>query len=143
MRNLLVSAFLAILFAVCAERANAYDTSGVHAFFNDDKNQFVDLWLNNDGNVTIKASNGRPWRPMWVVAHANFMSGGQSVAKKDYHVYCPSPNAGGKGAETWFKFVGPGVSGIDKIGLSTNKEKPWGKPKGEWTIMISTSAPAP
>src|SRR5215472_8772977 len=52
----------------------AYDTSGIHAFFNDDQSQFVNFWLNQDGNITIKASNGREGIPMWVVVRASFMS---------------------------------------------------------------------
>jgi hypothetical protein len=143
MRRSFLGALLFAFFAIFSGGyAYSHDTSGIHAFFNDDKNQFIDFWLNTDGNVTIKASNGRPWRPMWVVAHATFMSGGTVLGKADYHVYCPSPNPGGKGAETWFRFAGPGLS-PDKVVVTTNKEKPWKTPQGGWTIMISASAPAP
>lgn len=65
-------------------QACAADTSGIHGFFNDDRNQFVDVWLNTSGTLTVKVSNGRPWRPMWVVMHVAFMSGGQVVGRKDY-----------------------------------------------------------
>jgi hypothetical protein len=103
----------------------SYDTSGIHAFVQDDKNQFVDFWLNLSGTVTIKASNGRQLNPMWVVVHATYYMDNQVLTTKDYHVYCPPPNPGGAGREVWFVFLGPGVT-ADKIGLSTNKEKPWG-----------------
>ena len=77
--------FIATLFALAPHRASAAgDTSGIHAFFNDDKNQFVDLWLNNNGKITVKVSNGGPWRPMWVVLHATFLSGNQVIGRKDY-----------------------------------------------------------
>src|SRR5215469_17956222 len=59
----------------------AYDTSGIHAFFNDDQSQFVHFWLNQDGNITIKASNGREGIPMWVVVRAGFMSGNQVLER--------------------------------------------------------------
>jgi hypothetical protein len=120
-------------------RAHAADTSGIHAFFNDDSSQFVDLWLNDNGHVTIKASNGRPWRPMWVVVHATFLSGSQVMGKKDYHVYCGSPTPGGHGNEKWFVYGNPGFSGVTAVSLSTNKEAPWGRPKGGWEVEISGS----
>jgi hypothetical protein len=117
----------------------AGDMSGIHSFFNDDRNQFVDFWLNNDGRVTIKVSNGRPWRPMWVVLHATFLSGSQVLGKKDYHVYCASPTPGGHGNEQWFLYGNPGFSGVTTISVSTNKEAPWGKPQGGWEIDLSGS----
>ena len=43
----------------------AYDTSGIPALSNVDQGQFVSFWLNQDGNITIKASNGRQGIPMW------------------------------------------------------------------------------
>ena len=121
-----------------------YEMNGIHASVIDDSSQFVDLWLNTDGNITIKVSNGRPWRPMWVVAHANFFSGNESVGKQDYHVYCPSPNPGGHGAETWFKFGAPPISGeVTRIVLSSNKEKPWKDPEPDWQFWISVSRSMP
>ena len=119
----------------------AYDTSGIHAFFNDDQSQFVNFWLNQDGNITIKASNGREGIPMWVVVRASFMSGNQFLTRKDYHVYCQSPIPGGRVAETWFRFAGPHVSGVSSIALSTNKEAPWTTPSGGWEVMISVPIP--
>jgi hypothetical protein len=137
-----VRTFFAVLLLISnLQYVYAHDTSGIHAFFNDDKNQFVDFWLNQDGNITIKVSNGRQWRPMWVVAHANFMSGNQLLTRIDYHVYCQSPIPGGHGAETWFRFAGPGVSGVSSIVLTTNKGAPWGKPSGGWEVMISVPIP--
>lgn len=116
------------------------DTSGVHAFFNDDRKQFVDFWLNTNGKVTIKVSNGRPWRPMWVVVHAFFKDGSSTVATKDYHVYCQSPAPGGGGQENWFVFPGPGVAATT-VSVTTNKEAPWTNPGGGWEIPISISMP--
>jgi hypothetical protein len=121
----------------------APDTSGIHAFFNDDRSQFVDFWQNTNGQVTIKVSNGRPWRPMWVVLHANFLSGGQVVGRKDYHVYAPSPNPGAGGTERWFHFGNPGFAGVTAITVTTNKEAPWGRPQNGWELEITYSAPAP
>ena len=133
----------AALFLLCALAAPqpslASDMSGIHAFFNDDRNQFVDFWLNDNGHVTIKVSNGRQWRPMWVVVHATFTSGGQVLGKKDYHVYCESPNPGGHGKERWFTFATPGIAGPTGVTISTNKEAPWGNPQGGWEVQISAS----
>jgi hypothetical protein len=139
------SAALAAAVAVSVQRPAyaAPDTSGIHAFFNDDRNQFVDFWRNSNGQVTIKVSNGRPWRPMWVVLHANFLSGGQIVGRKDYHVYAPSPNPGASGAERWFHFGDPGFAGVTAITVTTNKEAPWGRPQNGWEPEITFSAPAP
>ncbi|TPJ18858.1 hypothetical protein FJW04_05955 [Mesorhizobium sp. B2-7-3] len=121
----------------------APDTSGIHAFFNDDRNQFVDFWLNTNGQVTVKVSNGLPWRPMWVVLHANFISGDQVIGRKDYHVFAPSPNPGGGGAERWFHFGNPGFAGVTAITVSTNKEAPWGNPEPGWEPEITISVPSP
>ena len=144
MRKLHIDALIIVLLCVLStQRVFAHDTSGLHAFFNDDRHQFVDFWLNEDGNVTIKVSNGRQWRPMWVVVHASFMSGEQVLARKDYHVYCQSPLPGGHGQEAWFRFAGPGMAGITSVTVHTNKERPWKHPAGGWEIMISASAPAP
>jgi hypothetical protein len=117
----------------------AHEMSGIHAFFNDDRSQFVDLWLNDGGNVTVKVSNGRPWRPMWVVLHATFKSGDLVLGKKDYHVYCESPNPGGHGKERWFTYPNPGFAGVTSVSISTNKEAPWGNPQGGWEVYVSTS----
>lgn len=135
-----ISALLSVLFL---SNLHAYEMTGLHAFQNDDRNQFADFWLNTDGNVSIKVSNGRPWRPMWIVLHARFMSGNQLLAQKDYHVYCQSPFPGGHGAETLFTFSGPGVTGVTNILLSSNKQAPWKNVQGGWEIMISASRPAP
>lgn len=144
MPKIAVNAFVAtvLLIGLYGVRAFAQDLSGPHAFFNDDRNQFVDLWYNSNGHVTMKVSNGRPWRPMWVVAHAVFKSGVTVTARKDYHVYCKSPNPGGPGQENWFVYPGPGVS-ADSVSVTTNKEAPWGHPRGGWEISISVSGPAP
>lgn len=125
--------------AVSVPALAAGDMSGIHSFFNDDRNQFVDFWLNDNGKVTIKASNGRPWSPMWVVVHATFMSGGQVLGRKDYHVYAGSPRPGGQGNEQWFLYGNPGFYGVTSVIISTNKEKPWGSPQGGWEIEISGS----
>ncbi|MGO6690735.1 hypothetical protein ACCS54_07215 [Rhizobium johnstonii] len=115
----------------------AHDTSGIHAFVNDDRNQFVDLWLNTDGGLTVKVSNGRPWRPMWVVVHVSYRSEtNQEIGRQDLHVYCPSPNPGGHGAERWFEFPPPAVSGVHHIALSSNKEAPRDVPEATDPVMI-------
>jgi hypothetical protein len=140
LRKSILAAFVLVLTgAAMTPQANAADTSGIHAFFNDDRNQFVDVWLNENGHVTIKASNGRPWRPMWVVVHATFLSGGQVVGKKDYHVYCGSPTPGGGGNEKWFVYDSPGFAGVTALSVTTNKEAPWGRPQGGWEVEISGS----
>lgn len=136
-------AVAALLSILGADHAFSHDTSGVHAFFNDDRSQFVDFWLNSNGFVTIKVSNGRPWRPMWVVLHANYMAGGKTIATKDYHVYCKSPNPGGGGEENWFKFPAPSLSSVENVSVYTNKEAPWKTVKEGWTPSISVSAPTP
>jgi hypothetical protein len=147
LRNLVLVGFAIFVaaFAVSAPRAAyaAPDTSGIHAFFNDDRNQFVDFWQNANGQVTIKVSNGRPWRPMWVVLHAKFLSRGQVVGRKDYHVYAPSPNPGGGGAERWFHFGNPGFAAVTAITVSTNKEAPWTHPQEGWEPEVTISLPAP
>jgi hypothetical protein len=137
-RRLLAVALLASM-VTNPPQAFAADMSGIHAFFNDDQNQFVDAWDNSNGQITIKASNGRPWRPMWVVVHATFMSGGQVVGKKDYHVFCGSPVPGGHGNERWFHYGNPGFGVITGLTVTTNKEAPWGSPKGGWEVEVSTS----
>jgi hypothetical protein len=139
-REFLLAIVVLALTAALPLRAHAAgDMSGIHAFFNDDRNQFVDFWLITNGRVTMKVSNGRPWRPMWVVVHATYLSGNQVLGKKDYHVFCPSPTPGGHGAEKWFLYGNPGFSGVTAVSISTNKEAPWGKPQGGWEPEISAS----
>jgi hypothetical protein len=137
-RGILATLFL-LSALVTAQHSLASDMSGIHAFFNDDRNQFVDFWLNDNGHVTVKVSNGRPWRPMWVVIHATFLASGQIVGKKDYHVFCGSPTPGGHGNEKWFAYGNPGFSGVTAVSITTNKEAPWGKPQGGWEVEISGS----
>ena len=122
--------------ATLANVAQAQNTTGVYAFFPDDRNQFVEMWLNTDGNISVKVSNGRPWRPMWVVAHAQFYVGDQLIASRDFHVYCRSPNPGGHGAEQWFKFSGAGLAGVTRIYAHTNKEAPWKQAPHDWEPPI-------
>lgn len=129
-----------------SQAAKAFDESGIHAFQNDDRNQFADFWLNRDHNtITIKASNGRPWRPMWIVLHATFIGNDNTVIdKRDYHIFCPSPTPGGHGAEHWFIYPNTtraNVTNTARIQLSSNKEKPWGKPSGGWEIQIPIYPP--
>lgn len=116
--------FFTALLLLSASGAHAHDMSGLHAFFNDDRNQFVDLWLNDGGSVTVKVSNGRPWRPMWVVVHATFKAGDAVLGTKDYHVFCESPNPGGHGQERWFTFAGTPFIGATSVSITTNKEAP-------------------
>ena len=138
-RNILAALFFLSALAT-AQQSRASDMSGIHAFFNDDRNQFVDFWLNDNGHVTVKVSNGRQWRPMWVVVHATFTSGGQVLGERHYHVYCESPNPGGHGKERWFTYANPGFAGgVTSVNISTNKEAPWGNPQGGWEVQISAS----
>ena len=139
-RTLLAAvASAAAVFFLAPLQAHAADTSGIHGFFNDDRNQFVDVWLNISGALTVKVSNGRPWSPMWVVMHVAFMSGSQIVGRKDYHVFCASSVPGGHGNERWFKYANPGFGGVTAISVTTNKEAPWGHPSGGWEVDISGS----
>lgn len=135
-----VACFTAALSFLASHQASAADTSGIHGFFNDDRNQFVDVWLNTSGTLTVKVSNGRPWSPMWVVMHVVFLSGSQVLGKKDYHVFCASSIPGGHGNERWFKYGNPGFAGVTAISVTTNKEAPWGKPQGGWEVDISGSS---
>ncbi|WP_457578180.1 hypothetical protein [Ensifer adhaerens] len=133
--------FLAFLLAGAAFAAPgvgmAHDLSGIHAFVNDDRNQFVDLWQNDSGKLTVKVSNGRPWRPMWVVVHVSYRSeSNQEIGKQDLHVYCPSPNPGGGGAERWFEFPSAGIGGVHHIALSSNKEAPRSVPEASDPIIV-------
>jgi hypothetical protein len=117
------------------ERAWAYRATGVHGFNEDDRSQFVDIWENNGGNITVKVSNGRPWVPMWVVMNVVYWSGNQVLARKDYHVFCKSPRPGGHGEENWFEFppVGPSVTRIE---VATHKERPWKRPSDDWVMPL-------
>lgn len=117
------------------------DMSGPHVFANDDNHQFIDVWYNENDNVTIKVSNGQRFQPMWIVAHINFLSNGQIVASKDYHVYCGAPDVGG-GKERWFVFPGPGVA-ADSLQATTNKEAAWTTPGDGWEVHVGGSWPAP
>lgn len=51
--------------------------------------------------------------------------------------YCGSSTPGGHGNEKWFVYGNPGFNGVTDIVISTNKEKPWGKPQGGWEIQIT------
>ncbi|MFT4183134.1 MAG: hypothetical protein QM636_14580 [Rhizobium sp.] len=120
--------------AYCADVKK--DTSGQHYFHQDDKNQFVDVYVHQDDRVTIKVSNGRPLRPMWINLHAVYRQGTSVITHVDYHVYCKSPV--GHGAENWFEFHTPGANQASTVELSSNKEKPWKSPSDGWTVGIST-----
>lgn len=115
------------------------DMSGPHVFAEDDNHQFLDIWYNKTGKVTIKVSNGQKFKPMYVVAHVSFLSGGTVVANQDYHAYCAAPDVGG-GKEQWLVFAGPGVS-ADSLTAKTNKEKPW--IKDDVRVGVSGSWPLP
>lgn len=101
----------------------------VHGFVEDDRGQFVDIWLNNNGTLTFKASNGRRGVPMNIILTLEFYSGDRKVAVKSYNVWCPAPPdetwaIGVKGKEKWFEGEpGPGVAGITKITGSSHKVK--------------------
>lgn len=129
-------AIIYLLFATLAAHA-AVDMSGIHKFFNDDRNHFVDLWHNTNGQITIKVSNGRPLKEMWVVVHATFMSGATVLGTKDYHVYCMAPSPGASSNEKWFVFHNPGFTGVTDIVISTNKERKWEDPKDGWELPIT------
>ncbi|RWY80467.1 hypothetical protein EHI44_29530 [Rhizobium leguminosarum] len=115
----------------------AHDMSGIHAFVNDDRNQFVDLWRNDSGKLTAKVSNGRPWRPMWVVVHVSYRSeDNRELGRQDLHVYCPSPNPGGHGAERWFEFASSYIGSVHHIELSSNQEASRDVPEAPDPIMV-------
>lgn len=136
MRKILAAAVMTVAL-ISPGLAQAQDQSGIHGFVNDDRNQFVDLWLNSDGGLTVKVSNGRPWRPMWVVVHVSFRSeANQEIGRQDLHVYCPSPNPGGRGAEKWFHFPTPGFSGVHHLVLTSNKEAPRAVPEASDPVII-------
>ncbi len=111
-------------FVLQAEPAHARDTSGHHAFFNDDRSQFVDFWLNDSGTITMKVSNGRPWRPMHLKVRAVFKSADRVVGTGEYYVWCESPAPGGRGNEHWQTFPGPGVPNITSVSITTKKTSP-------------------
>lgn len=126
---------LAVFFSAVG-KLYAQDTTGIEGFVNDDRHQFAQLWINPDGNVTIKVSNGRQWNPMWIVLHAHYYAGDQLLRTVDYHVYCPSPNPFGGGKENWFRYAGPNVPAT-RVVLTSNKTKPWTVPEAGWTPTIS------
>ena len=110
-----------------AHIAAAQDTSGPQFHAEDDRNQFVTVWMNNNHGLTVKVSNGRPWRPMWVVLHVRYFdSAGRELGKRSFRVYCPSPVPTRGGAEKWFHFPSAGMAGATRLVLTTNKDKPWG-----------------
>lgn len=110
----------------------AQDMSGFHAFFEDDRNQFVDAWLNDSGTITMKVSNGRPWRPMHVVVHVTFFSGGVIIGKQDYRVSCVAPLGGGGGKEEWYTFPPAPIVGATSISITTNKVSPRERGPRDW-----------
>jgi hypothetical protein len=127
---------LAIVFLLLSASAGyAQETTGPHAFFNDDAHQFVDVWYNPNGKVTIKVSNGQRYRDMFVNATVDFILSGQVVKTEVYAVMCRHAGGGG-GNEQWYVLFGPGVA-ADSIRVRTNKRNPTsGEIGGETSIPI-------
>jgi hypothetical protein len=115
---------IALTLAFCgASDVFAQDTR-LHAFVNDDDSQFVDIWLNQNGTVTIKASNGKPNRYMSLQVKVRFFSGDNVIGDREYrNINCAAPNGYGPGKECWFENLpGTGLSGVTKITGETHKQ---------------------
>jgi hypothetical protein len=76
----------------------------VHAFVEDDRAQFVDIWLNGNGTLTFKVSNGRRGMPMNIILKLDFYSGDRKVAEKSYNVWCPAPPGRNMGHSRQYPF---------------------------------------
>jgi hypothetical protein len=105
----------------------------VHGFVQDDANQFVDSWINKNGALLIRVSNGRRGVPMKIDLKLEFWVGDAIAATKTYYVDCPAPPdtfpaIGVKGREKWFEkeTLPPGVKGITitRITGSSQKRRP-------------------
>ena len=132
MNRAVVLAFGLTLAGLISSASQAYAT-GLTAHVEDDRHQFVDLY-EADGNIVLKVSNGRKFRPMWLEVTAQYYEGERLVHTERYGVYCPAPSFGG-GQERYFTF--PGVTGtITKVVLHSNKRAPWSVPEAGWTPTI-------
>lgn len=118
-----LGALALIIGYIGAGNVHAQDTR-LYAFVNDDDSQFVDIWLNQNGTVTMKASNGKPNRYMDLRVKVYFFSGNHIIGDKEYHnIHCPAPNGYGPGKECWFENMpGPGLSGVTKISAESHKQ---------------------
>jgi hypothetical protein len=125
-----ILAFLTVLLSTLAfhSPSNAYDGL-LHAFANDDRKQFVDVWLNRNSTITIKASNGRANRRMAIVVTVFFHSPLGVVGQRNYTVWCPAPDggllgAGIKGKECWFEnlAIPPNMGFLSALTLATHKD---------------------
>jgi hypothetical protein len=135
MRNTIMLAVFMISTGVFTETTSACDLSGLHGFFNDDRHQFVDVWYNTNAKVTIKASNGQRFRPMYLTVHVTYILNGVVQAIKHYSVMCESPTGGG-GAETWYVFAGLGVS-ANEISVTPNKRSPTPSEQNSGTTILT------
>ncbi|RWP68167.1 hypothetical protein [Mesorhizobium sp.] len=113
-----------VLTLACIGAGTVYaQDARLHAFVNDDDSQFVDIWLNQSGTVTIKASNGKPNRYMSIRVIVYFFSGARVVSKEYQNINCVAPNGYGPGKECWFEnMTGPGITGITKISAESHKQ---------------------
>lgn len=118
-----IGAMALVLAYLAATDLYAQDTR-LHAFVNDDDSQFVDIWLNHNGTLTMKASNGKPNRYMDLRVKVYFFSGDNIIGNKEYsNIRCPPPNGYGPGKECWFENMpGPGLSGVTKLSAESHKQ---------------------
>jgi hypothetical protein len=105
------------------DAALAQDTR-LHAFVNDGDSQFVDIWRNINGTITIKASNGKPSRDMNLRIIVYFFADNLQIGTKEFrNIYCPAPNGYGPGKECWYENMsGPSLSGVTKISAESHKQ---------------------
>lgn len=116
--------------------AIALDRSGIHAFINDDDKQFANFYLNDDGKVSIEADNGQQWRPMHIVIHARYLDAhGAELTTKHYYVNALA-SLMGSAKKREFVFANPGVTGVHRIELSSNKVAPRGRREDHWEIPV-------
>jgi hypothetical protein len=86
----------ALALGLAPYKAHAGDKSGIHAFFNERQEPVRRLLAEQQQQGQIKVSDGRPWRPMWVMLHtASCLE--LRFWEEDYHVYCASPTPGRSG----------------------------------------------
>ena len=95
----------------------------LHAFVNDDDSQFVDIWRNENGTITMKVSNGKPSRDMNLQVTVYFLSGDHVIGEREYrNIYCPGPGSFG-GKECWYENMpGPQLIGVTKIAAESHKQ---------------------
>lgn len=121
-----ILAFFLFLISEFAFHSSSHAYNGLlHAFANDDRKQFVDVWLNQNSTVTIKASNGRANRVMAITVTVHFHSALGVLGARDYRVTCPAPagGIGAKGKECWYENlqIPAGMGPVSSLSLVTHK----------------------